>query len=109
MQFAVIETGGKQYIVKPGDELKIELVYKADGSEYAAGEAIVFDRVLMVDDGENTTVGSPYIASASVQATVTGEGRAKKIRISKYKPKVRYRLVKGHRQHFSSVKIDSIN
>jgi large subunit ribosomal protein L21 len=74
---------------------------------FAAGDKIVFDKVLLTanDDGSNAVVGAPYIAGVSVAAACVEQGRADKIRVVKYKRKVRYRRVQGHRQHQTTVKI----
>ncbi|MDP3955712.1 MAG: 50S ribosomal protein L21 [bacterium] len=101
MKFAVIETGGKQYTVAPGDEIKI------DRLEHD-GDAIVFDKVLLADDGGTTSVGSPYVAGVKVTASVVEDGRDKKIVVFKYKNKTRSRVTRGHRQHFTKIKIDAI-
>lgn len=101
---AVIETGGKQYLVKAGDALKIEKI---------AGEAnteVVFDKVLMLAD-ETTNevkVGAPYISGAKVTATVLAQSRSAKIRVVKYKRKVRYCKTQGHRQDYTKVKVQSL-
>lgn len=99
---AIIETGGKQYKVQEGDVITVEKLAAE------AGTAYTFDKVLCVLDGENTTFGKPYIAGASVAASVLGEGRGKKIVVYKFKAKKNYHKKKGHRQPFSRLKIDSI-
>lgn len=104
MEFAIIETGGKQYSVKKGDEISIE---KITGI-YKEGDSISFDKVLLVDDGKNTTIGTPYIPKASVKATITKIGRAPKITVVHYRQKSRYFKKNGHRQPFFKVKIDSL-
>ncbi|MEA2715416.1 MAG: large subunit ribosomal protein [Candidatus Parcubacteria bacterium] len=104
MEFAVIQTGGKQYTVSKGDVITIE---KLSGA-HKEGDAVVFDKVLLVDDGKDTTIGTPYISKASVKATITEIGRAKKIDVVHYKQKSRYYKKSGHRQHFFKVKIDSL-
>ncbi|MCK5059695.1 MAG: 50S ribosomal protein L21 [Candidatus Pacebacteria bacterium] len=104
MEFAVIQTGGKQYPVKVGETLKIE---KLSGT-HKEGDKITFDKVLLVDNGKDTTIGTPYIDGAKVEATLNKIGRNKKIDVLKYKAKSRYRKLRGHRQPFFSVKIDSI-
>lgn len=102
--FAVIETGGKQYLIKSGDILKIEKI------DIEAGKDVVFDKVLLLgnEDGSNLKIGTPYISGASVAATVESQGRAKKIRVVKYKRKVRYRRVHGHKQMQTRVKIKEV-
>lgn len=103
-EFAVIFTGGKQYKVSVGDIIKIE---KLEG-EYKAGDKIIFDKVLLVDNGKDTTIGTPYIDGATVESLFQREGRAKKIEVVKYKQKSRYLKKNGHRQPFIEIKISSI-
>ena len=103
-EFAVIKTGGKQYKVAVGDSLRIEKII----GEYKEGDKIVFDKVLLVDDGENTTIGTPYISGAEVKATIEEIGRAKKVTVIKYKQKSRYFKKNGHRQPFFKVKIEGL-
>jgi len=104
MEFAVIQTGGKQYSVSKGDTITIE---KLPGV-HKKGDGVVFDKVLLVDDGKDTTIGTPYISKASVKGTITEIGRGKKIDVIHYKQKSRYYKKSGHRQHFFKVKIDKI-
>jgi len=111
MEFAVIQTGGKQYKVSEGDSISIEKINgptSTQGEEYKKGDKISFDKVLLVDDGKDTTVGTPYIGGAKVEAEITEIGRARKILIIKYKQKSRYLRRNGHRQPFFKVKIISI-
>lgn len=103
-EFAVIFTGGKQYKVSVGDVLKVE---KMDG-EYKAGDKIVFDKVLLVDNGTDTTIGSPYIENAKVESLFQKAGKGKTIKVVKYKQKSRYLKRNGHRQPFIEVKISAI-
>ena len=102
--FAVIETGGKQYIVKEGETIKIEKI--AGNPE----DNVQFDRVLLVGDqnADMLKLGAPYVKDAQVIAIVKDQGRAKKIRVVKYKRKVRYTRVYGHRQPFTTVLIGKI-
>ena len=100
-EFAVIQTGGKQYKVSEGSTLSIEKIKE----EYKKGDKLSFDKVLLVDDGKNTTMGTPYITDAKVDAEIVEIGRAKKIIIVKYKQKSRYLRRHGHRQPFFKVKI----
>lgn len=102
--FAVIHTGGKQYIVKKGDTIAVE---KIEGSK---GKKLEFKEVLLVssEDDKNITVGTPYVSGAMVTATITEQGKAKKVTIIKYKPKIRYRTKVGHRQPFTKIMIDGI-
>ena len=100
---AVIKTGGKQYVVSPEDMVTIE---KIPGE---VGAKVVFDQVLMVAeaDGKNVKFGKPML-DTKVTATITKQFRAKKVTTVKYKQKVHYRRTKGHRQHHTEVKIESI-
>lgn len=102
--FAVIQTGGKQYLVQPGQTLKIEKV------EVEEGKDVVFDKVLLVadEDGSNVKIGTPYLDGVTIKAKVEGQGRDKKIRVTKYKRKVRYKRVQGHRQHVTTVTVGDI-
>ncbi|MFA5413486.1 MAG: 50S ribosomal protein L21 [Patescibacteria group bacterium] len=101
--FAVIKTGGKQYKVKEGEILKIE---KVAGN---AGDKLDFEVLLLSDeDGKEIKVGKPLVSGAKVSAEILEQGRARKINIIKYKPKVRYRRKNGHRQMFTEVKVTSI-
>ncbi len=104
MTFVVIETGGKQYKVAAGESIKIE---KLSG-DFKEGDTVTFDKVLLQDDGTNTTIGAPYIADAKVQAEITEAGRGKKIEVIKYKAKSRYFKLRGHRQPFFKVRIEKI-
>lgn len=104
MAFAVIETGGKQYRVSDGTPLTIE---KLPGT-LKDGEKIVFDKVLLLDDGTTTTVGKPYIEGAKIEATFEGNGRNRKIVVIKFKQKSRYFKKRGHKQPHSKVKIASV-
>ncbi len=108
MEFAVITTGGKQYKVSEGSFVSIEKI-KANGKdEYKKGDKLSFDKVLLVDDGKDTTIGTPYITGAKVDAEIVEIGRARKILVVKYKQKSRYLRRNGHRQPFFKVKITSI-
>jgi len=111
MEFAVIQTGGKQYKVSKGDLISIEKIKgpaSTQGGEYKKGDKIIFDKVLLVDDGRDTTIGMPYIVGAEVGAEIAEIGRARKILVVKYKQKSRYLRRHGHRQPFFKVKIISI-
>ena len=92
---AIIETGGKQYKVTEGDTLFIEKL------EAEAGQAITFDKVLAILDGDKATFGAPVVEGASVAATVVKNGKGKKVRIFKYNPKKGYRKRQGHRQPYT--------
>jgi large subunit ribosomal protein L21 len=110
MEFAVIQTGGKQYKVSPGSLVSIEKISAKGGpaSGWKAGSPISFDKVLLVDDGKNTTIGTPYIKGAKVDAEIVEIGRSRKILVVKYKQKSRYLRRNGHRQPFFKIKITSI-
>lgn len=103
-EFAVIQTGGKQYKVSKDDIVSIEKIK----GEYKKGDKISFDKILLVDDGKDTTIGTPYIPGAKVDAEIMEIGRARKILVVKYKQKSRYLRRNGHRQPFFKVKITSI-
>ena len=104
MEFAVILTGGKQYKVSPGQSIKIEKI-KGD---FKVGDKLTFDKVMLVEAGNDTTIGTPYIAKAKVEATLEEMGRNKTIEVIKYKQKSRYYKKNGHRQPFFKVKISAI-
>ncbi|MDQ3089567.1 MAG: 50S ribosomal protein L21 [bacterium] len=104
-EYAVFATGGKQYRVSPGDSVKIEKML----GKYKEGDAITFDKVLLVDDGaDSATIGTPYITGASVSATLKKISRYKTIDVIKYKQKSRYFKKNGHRQPYFEVQIDAI-
>jgi large subunit ribosomal protein L21 len=104
MEFAVIKTGGKQYKVSSGTFISVEKI-KGD---FKKGDKISFDKVLLVDDGKNTTIGTPFIAGAKVDSEVVEIGRTRKVLVMKYKQKSRYLRRNGHRQPYIKVKITSI-
>lgn len=103
--FAVIVTGGKQYLVRPGDVISVE---KLDG-EFKKGDTISFDEVLLMDDGTTTRIGTPVISGAKVSAEFVEAGRGQKIDVIQYKQKSRYYKKKGHRQPFMKFKIASFS
>ena len=103
-EFAVIETGGKQYKVSAGDDVKIEKIL----GEFKEGDKITFEKVLLVDNGKDTTIGTPYIGKAKVLATLKEVGRNKKISVIRFKSKSRYFKKKGHKQPFFKVHIDAL-
>jgi large subunit ribosomal protein L21 len=100
--YAIVETGGKQYKVAPGQKIDV------DRLSVAEGEDIELFRVLLIADGKNTVVGNPTIDGAKVVATCLSEGKGDKVIVFKYKPKVRYRRKKGHRQIYSKLEIKEI-
>jgi len=101
-KFAIIETGGKQYRVGIDTKLKVEKLPVDKGGDF------VFDKVLLIADGDKVTIGAPYIDGAKVMGTVTAQARAKKQIVFRYHPKTRYRKKKGHRQPYSEVKITKV-
>ena len=100
--YAVIETGGKQYRVEVGTELEIELL------EAGPGDAVAFERVLLVADGDAASIGRPVVANASVSGEIVRRDRGEKLVSFKYRPKARRRVKKGHRQELSVVRISDI-
>src|SRR3970282_2621676 len=101
--YPVVSSGGKQYRVEAGSTLTIERL------EVEPGASVTFDRVLMIADGDDVTVGTPVVHGASVSATVLGETLGPKLVIFKFKQKVKYRRRTGHLQHLTPVRIDAIN
>ena len=99
--YAVIATGGKQYLVKTGDVLKIEKLPVDEGSK------VVFDKVLLTakEDGTDVKVGMPYLDGVTVEATLEKQGKERTLRVEKFKRKVRYHKVHGQRQRYTEVKI----
>lgn len=100
--YAIVETGGKQFRVAPGNKLNIDFL------DAGAGKEIKFDKVLFIADGDENIVGNPFIEDASVKATCLDEGQDKKIIVFRYKNKVRHRKKRGHRQLFTRIAIDEI-
>ena len=100
--YAIIETGGKQYRVIPGQTIDVERL------DVAEGDTVELDRVLLIADGDRVSVGKPTVDGARVVATSQGEGKGKKITVFKYKSKVRYRKKTGHRQFYTRLTIDKI-
>ncbi|MEC7379493.1 MAG: 50S ribosomal protein L21 [Pseudomonadota bacterium] len=101
--FAVFQSGGKQHRVSEGDVVKVELLEGEPGAE------VTFDRVLMVADGDNVNVGTPYVSDGKVTAEVVRVDRGKKVRIIKFKRRKDYLKRQGHRQWFTEVKITGIS
>ncbi|MFA5310619.1 MAG: 50S ribosomal protein L21 [Candidatus Paceibacterota bacterium] len=99
---AVIKTGGKQYRVSPKDKLKIEKL------EIEEGKEVVFDNVLLIENGKNVVIGEPLIKGATVTGKVLKQAKGDKVMTFKKKPKKRYTLKKGHRQSFTEVEIIDI-
>lgn len=96
---AVIKTGGKQYLVAPGQKIKIEKIEIEDGSE------IIFDEVLVLEKNRKVEIGTPFIKNVKVIGKVIKQGKGKKVIIFKYRPKTRYKKKQGHRQSFTEVEI----
>lgn len=117
MKFAIIQTGGKQYKVSPGQKIKIEKIAheKRASAELRqhesahTNEGVVFDKVLLVAEGEAVKIGEPYVAGAKVEGKIVRQGRDKKKIVFKYHSKTRYRRKKGHRQHFTEVQVTGIS
>lgn len=103
-EFAVIETGGKQYVVSVGDFLEVELL----GGEYKEGDKIEFDHVLMSDNGKDATIGTPYIKGAKVIATHLAYTKGEKVTILRYKAKSNRDRKIGHRQKYAQIQIVSL-
>lgn len=102
-EIAVIMTGGKQYVVSVGDILDVELL----GGDLKAGDTVEFDQVLLVDNGKDATLGTPFIKGAKVTATYEGEKKGDKVSIYRYKAKSNRDRRIGHRQHYARVRIAS--
>ncbi len=104
--FAIIETGGKQYLVSEGDVVRVEkLKAKGAAGGYKEGDKIAFDKVLLTDDGSTTQIGEPYLNGATVSAEITKIARAPKVTVIKYKAKSNYFKKRGHRQPYFEVRI----
>lgn len=102
MKYAVVQTGGKQYRVSEGDTVTVERVPHEANAEF------VFSDVLLVNDGGNILLGTPLVADMPVKGMVVNHIKGEKIRVSKFKSKVRFRKVHGHRQSLSEIKITAI-
>ena len=101
--YAVIKTGGKQYRVVAGEKIRVEQILAEIGSE------LVIDQVLMVSDGDNTSMGKPLVDGATVKATVLGQGRHDKVRIFKMRRRKHYQKHQGHRQNYTEIQITGIS
>lgn len=100
--YAIIKTGGKQYLVREGDVIRVEKLNAEEGS------VVTFDEVLAINDDESLKVGTPTVEGAKVEAKVIKHGKGKKIIVFKYKPKKNYRKKQGHRQPYTQVQISKI-
>lgn len=101
--YAVILSGGKQYRVKEGDTLKVELLPEE------VGTSVNFDKVLVVGQGKDVKVGRPYVDGGKVAAEVVSTGRHDKVRMVKFKRRKHHMKWQGHRQHYTEVKITKIS
>ena len=101
--YAVIKTGGKQYRVQQGDVIFVEKI------DSQANDAVTFEEVLLVVDGEQTKIGAPTVAGAKVEGKVLSQVKAKKVVVYKYKAKKNERKKQGHRQPYTKVEIAAIN
>jgi large subunit ribosomal protein L21 len=104
MEYAVLKTGGKQYVVKTGDIITVEKMK----DEHKKGDKVTFTEVLLVDDGAKTTIGTPLLSGKKVEGIVDSVGRAKKVEVVKYKAKSNYFKRRGHKQPYVKVRIESI-
>ena len=102
MTYAIVETGGKQYRVQPGETVRIEKLVANEG------DTVVLDKVLVINNEGSMAVGAPYLAGAKVTAKVAAQGKARKIIVFKYHNKTNYRRKTGHRQPFTAVTIEKI-
>lgn len=100
--YAIVETGGKQYKIREGEILRVE---KLEGD---VGDAVTFDKVLMVGRDEDVRIGTPVVDGALVRGQIVTQGKARKIIVFKYRRRKRYRLKRGHRQAVTAVRIDAI-
>ena len=100
--YAVIKTGGKQYKVEQGQKIRVEKI------DAESGASVELDKVLMIADGENVTIGTPYVDGGKVTATITEHGRGKKVRIIKFRRRKHHKKTQGHRQAYTELEITGI-
>jgi large subunit ribosomal protein L21 len=100
--YAIVSQGGKQYKVEAGETLRFEKIPGDTGSNYT------FDKVLLYSDGDQLEIGQPMLDNVTVSGTIVEQGKAKKIIVFKYKRRKRYRKKQGHRQQYTSIRIDHI-
>ncbi|HDL03067.1 MAG: 50S ribosomal protein L21 [Candidatus Zixiibacteriota bacterium] len=100
--YVVFETGGLQFRAEEGSSIKVPYI------SANPGDNVSIEKILMVNDGENSFVGSPYLESAKVEAEIVTEGLAKKVDVYKFKRRTKYRKLTGHRQKFTEIKIKKI-
>jgi large subunit ribosomal protein L21 len=103
MKYAIVEDGGKQYRAAIGETIEV------DHYPLEVGEEIDLDHVLLISDGENVRVGTPFVDGAKIQATVVAQMKGPKVVVFRYKAKERIRSKTGHRQKYTRVRIDAIN
>ena len=101
--YAIVRTGGKQYQVASGDQLRVE---KIEGN---VGDTVELEDVLLVADGDNVTVGLPVVEKAKVIAKIAEQGKGQKVKVFKKKKRKGYRLMQGHRQSYTALKISEIS
>ncbi len=101
--YAVIETGGAQHKVQPGDELTVQKLSVEEGA------AVTFEKVLMLRNGDGVKVGTPYLDGVTVKGTVLAQGRGRKVLVFRFKRRKKYKKLQGHRQELSRVRIDEIS
>ncbi len=101
--YAIIETGGKQYRVQEGQTIKVEKLSKP------AGETVEIEKVLLVSDDDNVTVGTPYVEGAKVKAKVVETAKDKKVLVFKKKPRKGFKRLRGHRQLYTKLQIENIS
>jgi large subunit ribosomal protein L21 len=106
-KIAIIETGGKQYVVAQDSVLKIEKI--TSKTPRKVGDIIEFDKVLLTDDGTDSQIGAPYVSGAKVSAELIEEGRNQTVTVIKYRQKSRYFKKRGHRQPYLKVKITALS
>lgn len=106
---AVIKTGGKQYLVSPGNIIKIEKIVLPKVRGKKESSEVIFDEVLLLEKGNKLEIGTPLVKGVKVIGKVLRQGKRKKVIIFKHKPKKRYKLKKGHRQPFTEVEIKTID
>jgi len=102
MRYAIVQSGGKQYRAVEGATIEV------DRLSVDPGASLKLEEVLLVSDGEKVEVGTPYVLGAAVRATVLENVRGPKVRVLKYKPKMRYRVHQGHRQNYTRLRIEEI-
>ncbi len=101
--YAVIKTGGKQYKLAQGDKICVE---KLDAEE---GASVELDKVLMIADGDELTIGTPYVEGGKVTATIKSHGRAKKVEIMKFRRRKHHQKRTGHRQYYTEIEVTGIS